>query len=77
MYSLLDAHASLYLLVPGRLSVRLAACLSQLALSKDDINTTYVVMVFEEEEKTNICAVEAPPPKTSSADSSTFGVVKV
>jgi hypothetical protein len=34
----LDAHASLYLLVPGRLSVRLPACLSQLALSKDDIN---------------------------------------
>jgi hypothetical protein len=34
----LDAHASLYLLVPGRLPVSLPICLSQLALCKDDIN---------------------------------------
>jgi hypothetical protein len=37
-FQFLDAHASLYLLVPVCLPGCLAACLSQLALGKDDIN---------------------------------------
>jgi hypothetical protein len=37
-WPLLDAHASLYLLVPARLSAWLPGCLFQLALGNDDIN---------------------------------------